>query len=50
MDCFVDVSQGVFGLEASTADVFDGVAKVVVKLLVSDKIPDFYGSALVIAW
>ena len=37
-------------LEASAANVFYCIAKVVVELLISDEIPDLYGSSGVVGW
>ena len=47
MDCFLEISfLAVF--MTSTADIFDCTAKVVVQVLISDEIPNFYFSSGVV--
>ena len=35
-------------LETGSANIFNSIAEMIIKLLVSDKIPDFYGSSCVV--
>ena len=42
---FKVLSLGVITLETGSANIFNSIAKMVVELLIPDKVPDFYGSS-----
>ena len=51
VDSFFKVlSLCIITFETGSANIFNSIAKVIVEILIADKVPDFYCSACVMAW